>query len=512
MGKKNYIIGIDAGTSQVKSVIFGKGGNELATSSKPVCLISPRAGVVDQDMNEVWENVIETTKDVIAKVSVNPEEIMAIAITAQGDGLWMIKEDGTPEGYALSWTDGRAADVYTRWCSDGTGEKIYDITGFSLYTGTILCLLRWLLENQPERVDNAAWLVDCKDWIKFKMTGEISKDKSFALLHNIKTREFAPEMIELCGFQSVVDKFPETRECADNHAPLSKEIASELGLPEGIPVFGGPFDVVASATGAGVMGEGDAAIILGTTTMMTFGQDVPNTTPKMVGHSLMHCFPEKWLRIHGTMCGTPNIEWAIKTFGQKYVDNAKENNTSVYYEIEKCISEINPGCDGVMYHPYLSPAGERVPFTKLTARAQFTGLTVEHTEDHLMRAVYEGIAFSVKNCMEVGEVHPKIFRVTGGGSKSAFLCQLLADVTGVEIAALDGNEFGAKGAAIAAGVALDVYPSAEYARQHCVHEKDHYYPDLQKVAKYDKLYEVYVATYKAMWDVWDLRAKIYQEI
>ena len=165
-----------------------------------------------------------------------------------------------------------------------------------------------------------------------------------------------------------------------------------------------------------------------------------------------------------------------------------------------------------MFHPYLSPAGERSPFTKPSAKAQFIGISMEHTTDHLMRAVYEGIAFSVKNCIDVGKVTPATLHLIGGGSKSPFICQLLADVTGVDVLVLEGEEFGAKGTAIAASVALGLYSSPEHARDRCVHAKKRYTPNPENVEKYNKLYELYAAIYKGMWDVWDLRASIYRDL
>ncbi len=504
----SYIIGIDAGTSMVKSIVFGKGGEELAVSSRKVELIIPSQGRVEQNMDEVWDSVAETIREVLTMTAIDPNDVAAVAVTAEGDGLWMIGYDGNPAGNAINWMDSRGSDLCVRWYTDGTATKIYGVNGFPMYPGNYLCLVRWVIENDPELLENTAWLADCKDWLKFKMTGKVSRDESMALLHDIATTEFEPAMIEICGFESVKDKFPETLGCLENHAPLTEDMAVKLGLPAGIPVFGGPFDVIACAVGAGVLGEGDASVTIGTTTMVALGQNSPYVDS--ISPTLNNGFPNSWLRVQGVMTGTPNIEWAIKNLGMKYEESAKLNNCSIYEEIERHISTVNPGCDGVMYHPYLSPSGERSPFVKPSAKAQFFGISTEHTTDHLFRAVYEGIGFSVMNCIDLSQATLKSLRLIGGGSKSPFLCQLMADMTGLEILVVDGEQVGARGSSIVASVALNLYPSAEEARNQCIEIKGRYTPNPELVEKYQKLYKLYVAVYKSLWDTWDLRAEILQ--
>lgn len=501
-----YIVGVDAGTSKVKSIVFDAAGEELCVSSRKVELLTPAPGLVEQDMKAVWQSVKETIRDVLEHSHICPDDVAAIAITAQADGLWLVGPDGEPVQNAISWTDGRAMDICLRWYMDGTDRKIYDSVGSTFYPGSYICLIRWLLDHQPEVLEKAEWFGTCKDWIKFCMTGEMSGDDSFAVLADISARKNNPDMVGVYGFEPVLHKIPEMREAQKNHAPLTAQAAAELGLPAGIPVFGGPIDVVSCPIGAGVVNEGDSCVILGTTTMVDFAQDTPDSEPPVVGFTLMSSFPQKWVRAFGVMAGTPNIEWAIGSIGRKYMDAAQAKGTNVYDEIEACISQIPLGSGGVMYHPFITQAGERAPFVKPTAKAQFFGISMEHTTDHLMRAVYEGIGFSVMDCIHTAKTKPTSLRLIGGGSKSPFICQMLADMSGLEVLIPEGHEFGAKGSAIVAAVSLGLFPNVQDAVDQCVRITKKFTPNPENTAKYQKLYELYVAVYKSVWDVWDLRA------
>ena len=505
-----YIIGIDAGTSMIKSVLFDEKGNELGIASKPVEMLMPAPGHMEQDMNAVWDSVVSVVKETLDKTGADKSEVEAIAITAQADGLWLVDYEGNPVTNAMSWTDGRALDICIRWYMDGTDQKIYSTVGSTFYPGSYICLIKWLQENNPQLLEKAQWFATCKDWVKFKFTGDMSGDDSFAVTANIAKREIDDAMLDVYGFRDVASKIPPMKVAQENHAPLKKEVADSLGLKAGIPVFGGPIDVVACAIGAGVHNEGDACAIVGTTTMVDFAQDTSESDPQGIGFTLMGSFPGKWVRAFGIMAGTPNLEWAIANIGHKYIYEAEKKGTSVYDEIEEHIKDLPPGAGGVMYHPYITFAGERAPFVKPSAKAQFFGISQEHTTDNLMCAVYEGVGFSIVDCIEHCLVKPDHLRVIGGGAKSRFWCQMFADMTGLDVIVPQGEEFGAKGASIVASVALGLFPSAEDAIEKTVHTKEVFTPNPEKTAVYQKLYGLYKSIYGHLWDDWDLRAGILQ--
>ncbi len=507
---EKYIIGIDAGTSKIKSVLFDKHGAELFVSSEKVELITPRPGWVEQDMNGVWQSVMRTVKDLMERAMLPAEAVLAVAITGQADGVWLVDDKGEPVCNAINWTDSRALDKCIQWMSDGTDRKIFEIIGSTFYPGSQIVLTSWLLENEPELLHRARWNCTCKDWIKFKFTGTMSCDESFNIFGNTRERRWDDRLMDIYGFAEVQDQFPPVRTILENHDPLLPEIAQQLGLNAGIPVFGGPFDFVANAIGTGTLNDGDACAVIGTTTNLSFAQNQCSYAPENVGYTLCSAGSDKWIRAFGVMAGTPNLEWTIGNLGMKYILAAQQKGIDVFDEVESCVEQIPLGSGGLIYHPYMLPGGERSPFVKPTARAQFFGLGVEHTVDHMMRAVYEGIAYSVQDCFRCREKAPTTLRVAGGGSKSKFGCQMLADVTGVDVVTVQGHEFGARGTAMVAAYALGLYDSMEQAVEQCVHERHRYVPDPEKTRKYAEYFRLYQDIYRQVWDLWDARAALMQ--
>ena len=504
-----YIIGIDAGTSKIKSVLIDKFGHELFTAEEDVRLITPAHGLVEQDMNEAWESTFRTVKTVLEKSGVAGEDVAAIAITGQADGIWLVGHDGEPVCNSYNWTDNRALSKCVEWIMTGVDQKLYEAISNTFYPGSQSCLTSWMIENEPEKLEATKWICICKDWLKFKLTGVMSSDDSYMMGHP-KTRELSPSTYTLLGQDSVKDKFAQMRLMKDNHDPLLPEQAEKLGLKAGIPVFGGPFDFVACAIGTGTIHDGDACAIIGTTTNVTFAMTEFDNEPFNVGYTLCSAGPKMWIRAFGVMAGTPNLEWTIGHIGLKYILAAQQNGTDVYTEVEKAVREIPAGSGGIIYHPYALPGGERSPFVKPTAKAQFFGLGVEHTTDHMMRAVYEGVGYSLLDCLKCRPTLPKAITLMGGGSKSEFWCQLIADITGVDVVVAEGQEFGARGTAMAAGYAIGMFESIEEAVQLCVREKKRYVPDAANHALYEKYFELYRKIYHQMWDLWDLRAGLMQ--
>lgn len=422
--------------------------------------------------------------------------------------MFFVGEDGEAVGNAINWMDGRAMDMCIKWQEDGTMDRIYDILGSSPYPGTYLCLCCWLAANDPARIQNAKHICMCKDWMKFKLTNDMTMDDSHNELADITARQISPELMELLGITQLRDKVPPIKVALENQAPLDKHIAQQLGLRAGIPVFGGPFDIIACAIGAGNINEGDACAVLGTTCMVEFSQTTANSSPHNIGYTLMHSKPGHWMRAFGVMAGTPNLDWAISNFGHIYEQAAKENQTSVYDEIEKRISLLPPGSEGLVYHPYISPAGERSPFIKPTAKAQYFGISSHHTTDHLLRAIYEGVSYSILDCFDSFEGNVSELRVTGGGSKSRFWCQMIADIIGIDVVVPDGNELGAKGACLVASAALGLYPSLDVAVEKCVQIKERFVPNKENHKIYQKYYKLYKSIITQLWDEWDYRAEI----
>jgi erythritol kinase (D-erythritol 1-phosphate-forming) len=228
----------------------------------------------------------------------------------------------------------------------------------------------------------------------------------------------------------------------------------------------------------------------------------------MVGMTLCHGVSGRWMRMLAAMTATPNLDWFLKELGAGAGMAAREADNSIYEHVEKVVGSVAVGSDGVIFHPYLFPGGERGPFVKPTARASFTGLNLNHKVQHLLRAIYEGVAFATLDCYRHMPIDPKTVFLSGGGARSGVWCQIISDCLGKPVSVPEGSQFGAKGAALNIGIAVGAYKSAQDAVAQSVRVSRHYEPDGSATKLYYQLYELYRLTAERQMDLWDRRAEI----
>jgi len=491
------VVGVDAGTSMIKAVAFSPEGEALCVSRRENEVLAPRQGWREQDMDDTWDATAATLRAVVDEL--DDEEVVGVGVTGQGDGCWLLDDAGRPVRDAVLWSDGRATDVTTEWQESGVNDDLYEICGSVQFPGSSLAILQWLEENEPDAVERAETVLFCKDWLKYCLTGERTSDPSDMSLPylDVATGEYAPEVFEVVGSPDRSELFPPLADPTEVIGGVTGEAAERTGLPEGTPVVSGLFDIPASLYGTGAARPGEGTSIVGTTALNAVVLDELDTSPRGVGYTVSLGTDRGWSRIMSSMIGTPNLDWALETFG--YGDDPD------YDAVEREVADVPVGCEGVLYHPYLSSAGERAPFLDARARAQFVGLEPDHTRAHLVRAVYEGVALAMRDCYEHVPLTPGEVYVAGGGASSTVWCEMFASCTGAEFLAPAGEEFGAKGAALLAGTAAGVYDDLETAVAETRTVDRSFHPDPADVRRYDALYEWYRATYEAMFDVWGER-------
>ncbi|MGL4608046.1 MAG: FGGY-family carbohydrate kinase [Eubacteriaceae bacterium] len=497
-----FIIGIDAGTSNVKAVLFDLEGKERRVESLENEPIYIGDTDVEQNMNILWEKVALCIRMLLENGPAAPEDIIGIGVTGQGEGCWLMDENGEPVQDALLWCDGRASDEVKKVTEEfpELGEMIYKTTGTPALTGTQLMLLKWMKENRKEVLDKASTIFFCKDWVRYKLTGKINgefTDSSTSLI-DVEAGTVAKEMFEKLGLEDYISYIPEQVTSDTVVGTVAPEVAKALGLNLETPVVAGAIDVIAAAVGIGAVEDKDICVILGTTCANEifrkkiechFGEEGTRYEKHAVGDLYVNLLP--------TMNGTPNIDWALENIAQ----------TKDFKEIDHMINKVPAGCGGVVYHPYISAAGERAPFYHPFAKANFFGVNMGTTRAHLVRAVYEGITMSIKDCLQDADRSSKIF-IAGGGAKSSIWAQMISDVTGMDVVVSAGNEFGAKGAAMIAGVAVGAYESYEDAAEKTCKFERIFRPIPQHVALYDALYELYREIRIANEPLWNKRAEI----
>jgi len=496
----DILIGVDAGTSMIKSVAFSTAGEPLYRSSRNNEVLTPRTGWREQDLSDTWDTMAATLRAVMEELD-EEDEVLGVGVTAQGDGCWLVDDEGQPARDAILWSDARAEGIIDQWQQNEVNERLYDICGCTQFPGSSLAILLWLQEHEPEVIKRAETVFFCKDWLKYKLTNTIASDPSDMTLPylDIETIEYDHEVFDIVGTPELGRLLPPLQDPLEVIGEVTNGAAEQTNLPEGTSVVSGLFDVPASMFGSGVSEPGEGSSVVGTTSLNQMLMDEPAASPHGVGFTLALGLENRWSRFMSSMIGTPNLDWTLEKF--RYRENPD------YEAIEKRAGEIPIGSEGVLYHPYLSSSGERAPFLNTRARAQFTGLDPDHTEEHLIRAVYEGVALAMKDCYEHIPNTPGEVYVAGGGANSAFWCQMFADCIGAEFSVPEGQEFGAKGAALLVATAIGLYDDLGTAVAETRTVETTYSPDLMSSRQYDELYDLYKTTYEAMFDIWNRREK-----
>ncbi|HSK95739.1 MAG TPA: FGGY family carbohydrate kinase, partial [Euzebyales bacterium] len=334
MADNEVAVCVDAGTTVIKSVVFDAAGRELAVTRRDTTVRHPSRERCEQDMAEVWDAVVATVREAVERVG---RPVRLLAVTAQGDGAWLVGPDGEPLRPAVLWNDGRAADIVRGWRADGTLERAYRTNGSLTNAGLPNAILRGLGETRPHTV------LTCGGWLFLKLTGVLGIEKSEASAPwlDIHAGTYSTDLTDLYGIDAAV--LPPL--LTEQVQPLT---ATELGLPAGTPVVLAPYDIVTTAFGTGATAAGQATCILGTTLCTEMLVAAPDTTGEPSGLTLDFGVPGLLMRSFPTLAGTGVIDWLVDLLG--LADHA---------EVTRLAEQAPAGADGLRVLPYLSPAGER---------------------------------------------------------------------------------------------------------------------------------------------------------
>ncbi|WP_284744905.1 FGGY family carbohydrate kinase [Amycolatopsis sp. RTGN1] len=480
MAANEVAICVDAGTTVIKTVVFDKDGRELAVTRRETTVRHPSRERCEQDMHEVWDAVVATVGEAVARVA---RPVRLLAVTAQGDGAWLVGPDGRPVGPAVLWNDGRATDVVRDWRADGTLERAYRINGSLTNAGLPNAILRSLQGDAPRTV------LTCGGWLFLKLTGVLGIEKSEASAPwlDIHRGTYSTELTDLYGIDPAV--LPPL--LTEQVQPLT---ATELGLPAGTPVVLAPYDIVTTAFGAGATTVGQATCILGTTLCTEVLVAAPDTTGEPSGLTLDFGTAGLIMRSFPTLAGTGVVDWLIDLLGLADHD-----------EVTTLAAQAPPGADGLRVWPYLSPAGERAPFLDPVASGFVGGVLFGHGRTHLARAVLEGLAHVIRDCLDAAPGRPVELGLCGGGAASPLWCRLIADITGVPAVSTEDSQVGAKGAQVFALTALGDYPDLAAAASALVRPAARYEPDTATRDLYEDAHAEFLQT-RALaatrWDRW----------
>jgi erythritol kinase len=507
---RDVVVGIDAGTSLIKTVAFTREGGQLGSFSLPNVYRTSAGDRVEQEMSRTWDDTAAALRGLAASVPDLQARVAAIAATGQGDGTWLIDEDGQPVGPALLWLDSRAARLVEEIRAGPQNEALYRRTGSGLNACQQGPQLAWLQANAPERISHAATAFHCKDWLYYRLTGMRATDPSEMTFScgSFRTRRYDPETARLIGISDLARLFPGVVDGVSVTHPLGAAAASETGLPAGVPVSLGYVDVICNALGAGLYDPAPevGCTIIGSTGMhmrLATTADEVTLNAEATGYTMPFPVPGHYAQMQSNMAATLNIDWLLDlALGVLAGEGVTRSRADLIRRLDEHVIRARPG--DVVFHPFISDAGERGPFVAHDACAQFLGLRSRHGYWDLMRAVMEGLAFAARDCYAAIGALPRDLRLTGGAARSRALGAILGAALGSNIRVCNREEAGAAGAAMIAAVATGAYADMTACAEAWVtpHLGEVQAPDACLAKRYDQLFPAYVEARLASRPLW----------
>ena len=495
-----YVIGVDCGTSGTKTVLFDEKGNVIASSSIEYPMYQPKNGYAEQWPGD-WANaMINTVKAVMAKSGVNKNDVKGIGISGQMHGLVLLDKDNNVIRPSIIWCDQRT-EKEVEWMNSNIGrEKLVSITANPALTGWTAAKILWVKNNEPENYEKIAHILLPKDFLRFVLTHEYAtevSDASGMQLLDVPNRKWSDEL--LSAFEIDKSWLGKVYESCEVTGTLTKAMADELGLGEGTIVVGGAGDNAAAAIGTGVCEDGKAFTTIGTSGVVFAHTSNISIDTKGRVHTCCAAVPGAWHVMGVTQGAGLSLKWFRDNFCNAEKETAKYMGVDEYYLMDKQAETVPVGAERLLYLPYLM--GERTPHLDPNARGVFFGLSAMHTKKHMLRAVMEGVSYSLRDCVEVFremDINVSDMMACGGGGSSPLWRSMLADLYNCPVKTASSKEGPALGVALLASVGAGIYTSVPEACKAVVKTDKTQAPDSAKVPEYEKYYQLYRDIYPAL--------------
>jgi xylulokinase len=494
---RRFFLGIDVSTTGAKALLMDEKGGVVTDATTALSLQTPRPLWSEQDPREWWAGVVSSIRRVLHAPVARVADVEAVGLTGQMHGLVLL--DGQREVLrpAILWNDQRTGaecdEVRSRL---GGRSRLVQLSGNDALTGFTAPKILWVRRHEPDVYGRARHVLLPKDYVRLQLTGDLAMDKadgSGTLLFDLAARDWSGEI--LSRLEIPRDWLPPTFEGPETTGRISASAAAATGLKEGTPVVAGGGDQAAGAVGVGAVKPGIVALTLGTSGVVFATTERPLVEPEGRLHAFCHALPERWHFMGVTLAAAGSLQWYRDTLlpGVSFEDVLREAETAP------------AGCEGLLFLPYLS--GERTPHPDPLARGAFVGLTVRHGRAHVTRAVLEGVAFSMRDCLallaQAGLGDVRQVRVAGGGAKSPLWRRICASALGVDLVTVTSTEGAAYGAALLAGVGVGVWGNVEAACDSTIAVTGRDAPDPAWAARYDAQHARYRELYPALKPTFD---------
>ncbi len=494
-----YYLGLDNGGSKTKASLYTPDGREIAVSGTSANPVIRKGGFVERDSDQLWASNAKVIRDVIAKSGIDPHDIAGVAVSGHGNGVYMVGKDGRPTAPGIISTDTRAAGVVRRWLADGVQKRIIPLTKQILWAGQPVAMLAWYRENQPEVLKKTRWAMQCKDYIRFRLTGEVYgeiTDMSTINVMDLQTREYDDRILTEFGLEDYKHIFPPLKLSTDICGRITREAAEQTGLIEGTLVAGGLFDCASCCLAVGLTDSDKMSVIAGTWSINSFISRIPVYSEDLFMTSLF-CIDGYYLTTEGSMTSAGNLEWFIGSF---LTDDDGQRRENVYEYCNSLVASLGPEDSSVIFLPFLY--GTNV---NPDAKACFMGIDGSQGKAHMVRAVYEGVVFSammhIERLLKFTDMPQKV-RISGGATESPLWVQMFADVLQVPIEVSGAKELGTLGAAMCVAVAAGDQPGLKTATQNMSRVRCTCEPNPANRDIYRKKYEIYKDLLVCLDPVW----------
>lgn len=496
----SYVLGIDIGTSGTKTVLFDEMGNTISSDLKEYDLYQPYPNWAEQNPEDWWNAVVESTKEVMKKVEISPEEIVGIGLSGQMHGLVLLDKEGSVLRPSIIWCDQRTSEE----CKDITnlvGEKrLIEITANPALTGFTASKIMWVKKHEPDIYDKTYKILLPKDYIRYMLTGEFAtevSDASGMQLLDIEKRNWSEEVLEKLNIdKNLLGKVYESQEITGR---VSSKASKLTGLSVGTIVVGGAGDQAAGAVGNGIVKPGIVSSTIGTSGVVFAYTDKVTIDPLGRVHTFCHAVPNTWHIMGVTQGAGLSLRWFRDNFCNCEMETAKYSGMDVYDIMSREAALSKPGSGGIIYLPYLM--GERTPHLDPFAKGVFFGITGRSNKNDMLRSVMEGVSYSLKDCMDIIEemgVEIKEVRASGGGGKSPLWRQIQGDMFNREVTTINSSEGPALGVAILAMVGAKIYSSVGEACDKIIKRNESQLPIEENTLIYNKYGNIYKKLYLSL--------------
>jgi xylulokinase len=492
-----YLLGLDVGTGGTRAVIIDEAGRVVASATEEhEPFASPSIGWAEQRPEDWWRASGAAIRKALSGGKVQSDEIACVGFSGQMHGAVMLDSAGEVVRPALIWCDVRTEKQCLELNQRIGRDRLIQLTCNPALTNFTLTKLLWVRENEPENWQRVRSVMLPKDYVRFRLTGERATDVADAsgtLMLDVAQRRWSGEVLQAVGIDAAL--LPALYESPEVCGKVSDKGAVASGLAAGTPVVAGAGDQAAGATGMGIVRPGAVSATIGTSGVVFAATDRPALDTKGRMHTFCHAVPGRWHVMGVTQAAGLSLRW----FRDNFVCAAATDGRDPYELLTAEAAKVPAGADGLLWAPYLM--GERTPHLDANARGALVGLTASHTRSHVVRAILEGVAFSLQDSFTIlreMQVPVTSIRLGGGGARSALWRQIQADIYGQEVERVEAEEGAAYGAALLAGVGAKMWTSVEEACDAVVKVKDRVRPNPANASKMTSCYISYRRLYPAL--------------